>query len=792
MEIMNTQYRCEFVSYKISEDVLAEIFAANGIMGASFESGNGVRVTETEDGIIFSCDGECGLPKLIFTAWGGDVCELSPEDASVLDGLKCEPMASGREDCRSYRRTFSGSSADKMAFLAGLFSKTDIAARMEITEIRASKCGMTTDFGVFGLDKKCYVGGRLSGWQINIVGESGEGSAVLLLKDGALTVRDRGDAFRWNENALAAAVKFADQVDSPEGLTAVNEISCADVSTFEVPNSVLMIAGGAFAGCGRLQKVCIGKPNVLLGNGFVNGGVALAGSAGGCAEKYAAENGLGFEVMNVTEPAPFAFEIADGVWLAAAETSVYRKQDDERADLSDVFYMPEGRADDFDCEVLTFSEETARQSGVAAQLDGFGALVQSETVRNDRNGYIKVSARRAANGAYGVSLEIEHDSKLIIMHTEQIDAGEKSENALFRRYLEIADSVAFGERPAADDLKKPDYSTGDSTAETAPEAEAIEPVVETAPEAEAIEPVVESVPETEVIEPVAETAPETEAAEPVAETAPESEVIEPVAETVPEIEVAEPVAETAPEAEVIEPVAETVPETEVIEPVAETAPETEVIEPVAETAPEAEVIEPVAETVPETEVAETAPETEVAEPVAEAKSVKLVRGARFDLSAYNDKMLVIDMDYQAEQGIDIDGYIFLLAANGKVRSDADLVFFGQKASVDRAVNNHPTMTRCFTVELAKLDSDVSKLAVAFAIYGDKAEQVFSCVKKPVIHISCNGQEICSYELEGLKEEKSAVAVEMYNKNGWKLRTVGLGYKEALKTLCGSYGVEVNS
>ncbi|HCJ42225.1 MAG TPA: stress protein, partial [Ruminococcus sp.] len=214
-----------------------------------------------------------------------------------------------------------------------------------------------------------------------------------------------------------------------------------------------------------------------------------------------------------------------------------------------------------------------------------------------------------------------------------------------------------------------------------------------------------------------------------------------------------------------------------------TVPEAEVIEPVAETAPEAEVVEPVAETIPE---------AEVAEPVAEAKSVKLVRGARFDLSAYNDKMLVIDMDYQAEQGIDIDGYIFLLAANGKVRSDADLVFFGQKASVDRAVNNHPTMTRCFTVELAKLDSDVSKLAVAFAIYGDKAEQVFSCVKNPVIHISCNGQEICSYELEGLKEEKSAVAVEMYNKNGWKLRTVGLGYKEALKTLCGSYGVEVNS
>ncbi|MBR0528805.1 MAG: TerD family protein [Ruminococcus sp.] len=699
MEVMNNQYRCEFVSYKISEDILAEIFAANGIMGANFESGYGVRVTKTDDGIIFSRDGECGLPKLIFTAWGGDVCELSPEAADALDRLVCEPSAEDRTDCRQYRCAFAGSSADKMAFLSGLFGKTDIGARLDITEIRASKCGMTTGFGVFGLEKKCYVGGRLSGWQLNIVGESSEENAVLLLKDGALTVRDRGDAFRWDESTLASAVKYADKVDAPKGLTAIKEISCADIGTFAVPNSVLTIAGGAFAGCGRLQKVCVGKPNVLLGNGFVNGGVVLAGVAGGSAEKYAAENGLGFELMNVTEPAPFAFEIADGVWLAAAETSVYRKQNGERAELSDVFYMPDGRADDFDCEIQLFSEEAARQSGVAAQLEGFGELLDSETVRNDRNGYIKVSARRASNGAYSVSLEIEHESAVIIIHTEQMGAGEKSEKALYRRYCEMGDSIVFGGRPAAETLKKPDYDMGESAEEVT---------------------------------------------EPVAEEVPEAEVTEPVAEVVPEVEVAEPVVEVVPEAEVTEPVVETVPE------------------------------------------------TEVTEPVAEVQSIKLVRGARFDLSGYNDKMLVIDMDYQAEQGIDIDGYIFLLAANGKVRSDADLVFFGQKASVDRAVNNHPSKTRCFTVELSKLDADVSKLAVAFAIYGDNAEQIFSCVSKPVVRISCNGQEICSYEVEGLKDEKSVVAIEMYNKNGWKLRTVGLGYKEALKTLCGSYGVEVNS
>ena len=171
-------------------------------------------------------------------------------------------------------------------------------------------------------------------------------------------------------------------------------------------------------------------------------------------------------------------------------------------------------------------------------------------------------------------------------------------------------------------------------------------------------------------------------------------------------------------------------------------------------------------------------------------AVKLVSGARFDLNEYASQMLVIDMDYQAEDGLDIDGYVFLLNDSGKVRSDADLIFFGQKASVDRAVNNHPENTRMFTVELSKLDADITKLAVAFAIYGDKEGQEFCRVSKPTVHISCGGKELCSYEITGLDDERSVVAMEIYNKSGWKAKTIGRGFKLALQTLCGSYGVDV--
>ena len=769
MEIMNNSSVCDFISYKADKDILAEIFAANGIGSVCFQSGYGVRVAETEDSLIFARDGGGpSMAELIFAAWGGDKTELSAEEAAALSELGCDPDAVDRLDCRSgYEGDFSGSSKDKFAFLFHLFAKTDIAARLRYTVTKASAQGLMTPYGAFGFESRGYAFGRLNAWRLNTVGETGEDTAAVMLKNGELTVRDRGN-FRWNDGTLAQLLQAADCVSAPEGMTAVKEISCADVKNIDLPVSALEVHPNAFNGCTSLEKLCVRKPNVLLCSGFVSNSVTLVGAEGGSAEKYARDNGMAFEKADIADPDCECFEIADGVWLTACATAVFRRKDNSRAALNDVYYKPAGRADDFDCEIIAFTEDEAMQSGIASQLEGFGAQLDSDTVRNDRNGYIKVTSRRAAGGEYSAAIEIDRSGSMIIMHTE-LPADSGAESALYRRYLEMADSVTFGSRPAADTLKQPDYGTAEQSAEAAaePVTEVVEPAVEAVePVAEVVEPAVETVePAAEVVEPAVETV------EPVAE------VVEPAVETV------EPVAEVVEAAvEAVEPIAE------VVEPAVETVePAAEVVEPAVET------VEPADAPAAEEQMINAAPEDITpADESAESKSVKLIRGARFDLSAYTDKMLVVEMDYQAEEGLDIDGYIFLLGANGKVRSDADLVFFGQKSSVDRAVNNHPTNTRCFTVELGKVDKDISKLSVAFAIYGDNAAHVFSCVTKPTVRISCNGQEICSYELEGLTNEKSAVALELYNKNGWKLRTVGLGYKEALATLCGSYGVEVNS
>ena len=168
----------------------------------------------------------------------------------------------------------------------------------------------------------------------------------------------------------------------------------------------------------------------------------------------------------------------------------------------------------------------------------------------------------------------------------------------------------------------------------------------------------------------------------------------------------------------------------------------------------------------------------------------LVRGERFDLGAMVNEVLTVELDYEAETGIDIDGYLFLLGQNGKVRSDEDLVFFGQKASPEGAVKNDEQKTSRFTVELSKLDSEIARLAVAFAIYGEDDTKTFARVSRADVNLYCKGEKICTFRLEGLSTERSTVAAEIYNKGGWKLKTVGLGYKEALKSLCNSFGVQV--
>lgn len=187
------------------------------------------------------------------------------------------------------------------------------------------------------------------------------------------------------------------------------------------------------------------------------------------------------------------------------------------------------------------------------------------------------------------------------------------------------------------------------------------------------------------------------------------------------------------------------------------------------------------------EISETQPE-----PVDQSGKV-LGQGERADISDYENKTIEIRLSFSSKaEGMDIDGYAFMLNDNGKVFSDDDLIFFGKETSDDTSVNSFtmagvPSITVC----LKRTDAKYSKIDICFSAYGDDDFMNFTQVKKPVIQIICEGKELYHLNLDKINREKCLVGVEFYkNKGKWKLKGVGAGYNGKLKTLCESFGVEI--
>lgn len=798
--------QCKLITYKINDDVLAQVFANNGITSVEFDGTSGVRVVRDDDGLIFAKEGgELELPQMLFMAWSGsDSTSLSADDRQIFDDMKSTLGAQGRADCLSYKivSAVDDSAESKLKAVADLFANTDIADKLDITVTRSSYSDGEQTSNAFGFERKGFKNGSQVFWQLNFAGGSfAEEKAALLLKDGRLSITDR-NGVEWEKGQVEKFMLSLNDASAIGGVTVLEKLSCKNLEKLTLLPVFLEISEGALVECPALKEVDIIKKNIVLGRRFAGKDVVIGGCKGSTAELYAESNGAEFLLLEEPERKPMELEIADEVCVTADDYSVLRGENKKALTLNDVgFTSYEGCTDDFDCEIITMTKAEAAESGLTAQLGNFGEMVDTETVRNDRNGYIKATMMKSSvqQDIFGCVLEIDHADSIICIHAEKQFSADDIEKgaakAMFTRMKQLGESVRFGRKtePSVSAVPQAIPAKVESAVEDVSASEIEPEIVENVPAVEEISvPELEpEIAETELV--VEETSAQIVTEESAVEEISAPEIEPEIAENEPVVEeesVTEIVAEESAVEEISVPEFE--PETAETEPVVEEISANEIVteEPEVENIPEA-VAEVVGEqnNTADDEIIDVAPEDITADE--DNGAVKLVSGARFNLNDYASQMLVIDMDYQAEDGLDIDGYVFLLNDTRKVRSDADLVFFGQKVSVDKAVNNHPQMTRMFTVELSKLDADITRLAVAFAIYGDKEGQDFSHVSKPTVRISCGGKELCNYEITGLNDERSVVAMEIYNKNGWKAKTVGLGYKLALQTLCASYGVEVN-
>jgi tellurium resistance protein TerD len=155
------------------------------------------------------------------------------------------------------------------------------------------------------------------------------------------------------------------------------------------------------------------------------------------------------------------------------------------------------------------------------------------------------------------------------------------------------------------------------------------------------------------------------------------------------------------------------------------------------------------------------------------------------------------------QEFDLDASLFLVGENGKVRSDADFIFYNQKTSgcgsVEHTGDNRTGEgdgdDESIKVELGRVPPNVQRLAVTVTIHdADARRQSFGQVENAFIRIvnaDTNG-EVVRYDLtEDYSTETAMIFGEVYRHNGeWKFKAVGQGYAGGLKSMCDQFGINI--
>lgn len=164
-----------------------------------------------------------------------------------------------------------------------------------------------------------------------------------------------------------------------------------------------------------------------------------------------------------------------------------------------------------------------------------------------------------------------------------------------------------------------------------------------------------------------------------------------------------------------------------------------------------------------------------------------LRGQR----ALLDNSISLDIEYTQNSGnnLDVDGYVFVLKDDEKVKYEKDFVFFANKKSSDNSVAINDNNSRIIHIELSRVSDYVQKIVVCYSIYEDDQND-FTGIE-PEILIYCNANPFYKFKVDNLSFIKTLAAVEIYrSKENWKINFVGSGYKNKLAELCGSYGIEV--
>ncbi len=156
----------------------------------------------------------------------------------------------------------------------------------------------------------------------------------------------------------------------------------------------------------------------------------------------------------------------------------------------------------------------------------------------------------------------------------------------------------------------------------------------------------------------------------------------------------------------------------------------------------------------------------------------------------------VELGWRSGPGVpDVDASALLLVS-GKVRSDADFVFYNQAVHSSGAVRHEGKatagdgVTDTLSVDLGRVEPAIETVVLAASSDGGGFGQV------PGLHIrvvdAANGSEIARFDSEDATVETAFVLGELYRRQGaWKFRAVGQGYSSGLQGLATDFGISVD-
>lgn len=156
----------------------------------------------------------------------------------------------------------------------------------------------------------------------------------------------------------------------------------------------------------------------------------------------------------------------------------------------------------------------------------------------------------------------------------------------------------------------------------------------------------------------------------------------------------------------------------------------------------------------------------------------------------------VELSWDAGSGAPDLDVAALLLTRGKVRSDADFVFYNQPTHASGAVRHAgrsapgPRRTDTVEVDLRAVEAGVDTVAVVASVDG----RTFAAVRGLRVEVvdAATGADLVAFDVAGEGSETAMLAGELYRRgDGWKVRSVGQGWATGLAGLATDMGISVD-